>query len=78
MPGCFMANIDHQRFHFRSKRRLQMAEGRENARSERHDRYVPLSDDIVFNDQIPYSSLSILRPPMGPRQCGLILQVVLK
>ncbi len=25
-----------------------------------------------------YSGPSILRPPMGPRRCGLILQVVLK
>ncbi len=25
-----------------------------------------------------YSGSSILRPPMGPRKCGLILQVVLK
>ncbi len=25
-----------------------------------------------------YSRPSILRPPMGPRKCGLILQVVLK
>ncbi len=27
---------------------------------------------------ILYSGPSILRPPMGPRKCGLILQVVLK
>ncbi len=25
-----------------------------------------------------YSGPSILRPPMGPRKCGLLLQVVLK
>ncbi len=25
-----------------------------------------------------YNGPSILRPPMGPRKCGLILQVVLK
>ncbi len=27
---------------------------------------------------IIYSGTSILRPPMGPRKCGLMLQVVLK
>ncbi len=28
--------------------------------------------------RVIYSGPSILRPPMGPRKCGLILQVVLK
>ncbi len=32
----------------------------------------------ILTSSILYSGPSILRPPIGPRKCGLILQVVLK
>ncbi len=34
--------------------------------------------EIVPSPIAKYSGPSILRPPMGPRKCGLILQVVSK
>ncbi len=39
---------------------------------------VNFAQSFFFWKTAIYSGPSILRPPMGPRKCGLILQVVLK
>ncbi len=44
--------------------------------------YKQIKEDTLSRKHIhlgrKYSGSSILRPPMGPRKCGLVLQVVLK
>ncbi len=41
-------------------------------------RFICKHSDMSTAANKRYRGPSILRPPMGPRKCGLILQVVLK